>query len=47
MKPYRITKIVYAKNFKDATKRESEGEIVEVQLNEPVERPTEKYGFTN
>jgi hypothetical protein len=45
MKPYRITKIIFAENLAEAFKNEPKAELVEIQLNEEVERPVAGYGF--
>lgn len=36
MKQYKITKIVFARDIKDAFKKESCAEIVDVELNEAI-----------
>lgn len=45
MKKYTITKIIYAKSLKQAISKESEAEIVQVDLSEPIDKPTAKIGF--
>jgi len=49
MKEYRITKIIFAKNFADALKKEKEAEIVDMCLNEEVSQDIikSKLGFKN
>mgnify|MGYP000855959559 CR=1 FL=1 len=47
MKQYRITKIIYAKNLATAIKNESKADIVEISLNENIEKPSNQIGFTN
>jgi hypothetical protein len=44
MKQYKIIKIVNAKSFAEATKLESKGEIILMELNEEIEKPN-KIGF--
>jgi hypothetical protein len=46
MKAYRITKIIYAKDFITAIKNEEKAEIVEITLNESIEKPNASIGFT-
>lgn len=45
MKKYTITKIIYAKSLKDAILKEKDAEIVQVELSEPLEKPSTKIGF--
>ena len=44
IKMYRITKVIFAKNIKDAILNEDKSEIVECTLNEEVTKPN-KIGF--
>ena len=45
MKQYKITKIIFAKDIQDAAKKESKAEVVEIFLNEDIERPDNSLGF--
>ena len=46
MKRYRIIKIIYAKNFTEAVKKEITAEIAEISLDEHVKGPAdENIGF--
>lgn len=46
MKQYKITKVIYAENTILALKNESKAEIVEVCLNEGLDKPNGSIGFT-
>lgn len=45
MKAYRITKIIYAANLAIAIKNEKKADIIEITLNEQVDKPTGTIGF--
>lgn len=46
MKQYKITKIVFAKDFVDAVLKEKKAEIIDVALNEEVAGPkATKVGY--
>lgn len=45
MRSYRITKIIYAKDLETALKNEVQADLVEITLNETVEKPNTSIGF--
>ena len=45
MKQYKITKIIWAKNYSTALKNERDAEIVEICLNEALDKPNTTIGF--
>jgi len=45
MKQYKITKLIYAKDFNTAIKNESNATIVEVILNEELVKPNGNIGY--
>ena len=46
MKQYKIVKILFAKNFADAVRKEKTAEVVDVMLNEDITLPgIKKMGF--
>lgn len=45
LKRYKITKIIYAKNFSQAVKLEKDAEIVDIELNQDVTHPEEGISF--
>lgn len=46
MKQYKITKVIYAKDFKTAIKNEPNATIVEIVLNEELSKPNGSIGFS-
>lgn len=51
MKEFRIVKVIFAKNAAEAVKKEHNGEIISVVLQDQIQRPDEsdgrKIGFKN
>ncbi len=45
MKAYRITKIIYAKDLDTALKNERDADLVEITLNEQLDKPNTSIGF--
>lgn len=47
MKQYKIIKIVFADSIKAAIKNEHNADIVDISLNEDIDKPNNSIGFKN
>lgn len=45
MKQYKIIKIVFAENIKAAIKNELKADIVDISLNEDIDKPNKTIGY--